>query len=174
MGKVWDLNMYGAKLKKFDGWVLHTTNEDGERGEDGATALSADCVDGPEDGGSGPDDGGPGPEDGGPGPEDGGSGPDDSGMASKNSNDKYEPFVQRAVQLLAICANFPICQINGYDWQLGRCIYVKRRGEVQEVYTGYLKLYLLYALCLVHTNTYYTSMLARAGRNGRFGAHWTP
>jgi len=91
-----------------------------------------------------------------------------------------ERLGQRAVQLLAICANFPICEIYGYDWHQGRCIYVQREGEVQEVYTSYLILYLLYALCLVHTDTYcnklkpFTFMLARAGRNGRFGAHWTP
>ncbi|KAL6888124.1 hypothetical protein ACP4OV_009150 [Aristida adscensionis] len=125
MGEVWDWNMYGAKLKKFDGWVLHTANGDGERGEDDATAL---------------------PEDGGSGPENGGNGPDENGNSGQDSNDESsqrksldqqepsqgEPFGQRAVQVLAICANFHICEIYGYDWQQCRHIYVQPRGEVQE------------------------------------------
>ncbi|CAD6233165.1 unnamed protein product [Miscanthus lutarioriparius] len=45
---------------------------------------------------------------------------------------QHERLGQRAVQLLAICANFPICEIYGYDWHQGRCIYVQREGEVQE------------------------------------------
>ncbi|KAM0926400.1 hypothetical protein ACQ4PT_003494 [Festuca glaucescens] len=78
------------------------------------------------------------PEDGGSGLENHGSGLEnhDSGMASQDTNDDSEPLVepfgQRAVQLLAICANFPICKIFGYDWQHTRCIYVQRQGEVQE------------------------------------------
>ena len=97
---------------------------DGERGQDDATALPEDCGDGPEDGSNGL--------------ENHDSGLDDSGMASKDSNNesrRCEPPGKRAVQLLAICANFPICKIHGYDWNDVRCIYVQRRGEVQEVYT---------------------------------------
>jgi hypothetical protein len=67
-------------------------------------------------------------------------------MASKDSNDKscqrerrrHEGFGRRAVQLLAIRSNFPFSEIYGYDWQQGRCIYVQREREVQEVYTSYL------------------------------------
>jgi hypothetical protein len=124
-----------GKLKKFDGRVLHTANEDGERGNDDATALPEDCGDGSEDGGSGL--------------KNHDSGLDDSGMASKDSNDDCEPLGNRAVQLLAICANFPICEIMGYDYSLVRRIYVQRKGEVQEVYTRYLILYLLDALYLI-------------------------
>ncbi|XP_047092542.1 uncharacterized protein LOC124704333 isoform X2 [Lolium rigidum] len=135
MGKVWDWNMYGAKLK-FDGWVPHTANEDGERGEDDATALPENGGDGAEDGGDGAEDGGDGAEDGGDGAEDGGSGPGDGGSDPEDSNDDsvphIQPFGQRAVQLLAICADFPICEIIGYDWQHSRYIYVQPEGGVQE------------------------------------------
>jgi hypothetical protein len=64
-------------------------------------------------------------------------------MASKDSNERqrephqHECLGQRAVQLLAICANFPICEIYGFDYCQGRCIYyVQREAEVQEVYTS--------------------------------------
>ncbi|TVT96983.1 hypothetical protein EJB05_57790, partial [Eragrostis curvula] len=123
MGKEWDWNMCG--------WVLHTANEDGERGEDDATALPEDCGDSHEVGSSGS-------EDGGRGPENHDSGLDDRGMSSGDVDDEIvplgqrEPLGQRAVQLLAIRANFPICEIIGFDWRIGRCIYVKREGEVQE------------------------------------------
>ena len=87
---------------------------------------------------------------------------------------------QRAVQLLAICANFPICEIYGYDWHQGRCIYVQREGEVQEVYTSYHMLYLLYICFMPLTYFIYcyklkpfTFMLSCVGRNGGFGTHWT-
>jgi hypothetical protein len=75
-------------------------------------------------------------------------------MASKDNNDESrqrEPLSQRAVQLLDICANFPVYEINGFDWHQGRCIYVQCEGKIQEIYTSYLILYLLHALCLVHT-----------------------
>lgn len=48
------------------------------------------------------------------------------------------PFAVRALQVLAIRANFHVCAINGYDMQMGRCIYREHEGEVQEVYTCYL------------------------------------
>jgi hypothetical protein len=76
----------------------------------------------------------------------------DSGMASKDSNDESrqrEPLGQRAVQLLAICANFSICEINGYDWHQGRCIYVQREGKY--------KRYILATL-------YYTSIICFMSR----------
>lgn len=47
------------------------------------------------------------------------------------------PFAVRALQVLAIRANFHVCAINGYDMQMGRCIYREHEGEVQEVYTCY-------------------------------------
>jgi hypothetical protein len=66
---------------------------------------------------------------------------DDNGMPTEDTNDDSEPlcepFGEHAVQLLAICANFPISKIIGYDWQHTRCIYVQREGEVQEVYTKF-------------------------------------
>ncbi|TVU24067.1 hypothetical protein EJB05_26463, partial [Eragrostis curvula] len=93
MGKVWDWNMYGTKLKKFDGWALHTANNDGDRRKDDATALPADRGDGPED-------------------HDGHQ--NDRSAASEDSDD--EPWGRRLVQLLAIRANFPIHAIHGHDW----------------------------------------------------------
>jgi hypothetical protein len=48
------------------------------------------------------------------------------------------PFAVRALQVLAIRANFHVCAINGYDMQMGRCIYREHEGGVQEVYTCYL------------------------------------
>ncbi|XP_047083215.1 uncharacterized protein LOC124694249 [Lolium rigidum] len=65
------------------------------------------------------------------------SGLDDNAVATEDTNNDdseplCEPFGERAVQLLAICANFPISKIIGYDWQNTRCIYVQRQGEVQE------------------------------------------
>ena len=111
--------MYGTKPKKFDGWVA---NEDGNGGEDDATALPEDHEGGPEDGYGGEEDA---------------AASDDRGAASEDSDDDYVPWTERAVQLLAIRANFPICAINGYDWQQGLQIYY-RQSEVQEVYTSYL------------------------------------
>ncbi|KAL6888123.1 hypothetical protein ACP4OV_009149 [Aristida adscensionis] len=134
MGEVWDWNMYGAKLKKFDGWVLHTANGDGERGEDDATALPEDCGDGAEDGGSGPEDGGSGPENGNNGQDSNDESRQREPLGQQEPS-QHEPFGQRAVQVLAICANFHIRKIYGYDWQQCRCIYVQRKGEVQELWT---------------------------------------
>ncbi|TVT98124.1 hypothetical protein EJB05_56590 [Eragrostis curvula] len=109
MGKVWDWNMYGTKLKKFDGWALHTANNDGDRRKDDATALPADRGDGPED-------------------HDGHQ--NDRSAASEDSDD--EPWGRRLVQLLAIRANFPIHAIHGHDWCQNMSIYFQREGEVQE------------------------------------------
>ena len=51
MGEVWNWNnMYGTTLKKFDGLVLHTNEQDGNGGEDDAAALPEDHEGGPEDG----------------------------------------------------------------------------------------------------------------------------
>ena len=120
VGKVWNWNnMYGTKPKKFDGWVA---NEDGNGGEDDATTLPEDHEGGPEDGYGGEEDA---------------AASDDRGAASEDSDDDYVPWTERAVQLLAIRANFPICAINGYDWKQGLQIYY-RQSEVQEVYTSYL------------------------------------
>ena len=107
MGKVWDWNnMYGTNLKKFDGSVL-AANEDGGRCEDDVTALREDHGDDPKDGSSGPE-------------------------SSADIDDWQDGH--RVVQFLAISANFPICAINGYDGEHGRCIYAHSEGEVQEVY----------------------------------------
>jgi hypothetical protein len=147
MGKVWNWNnMYGTKLKKFDGWVLHTPNEDGNGSERDAASLPEDHEGGPEDGYGGEEDAAAPLEDHGYGGEEDAAAPledddgdqDDRGAASEDSDDDIVPFGQRAVQLLAIRANFCICAINGYDWQLGRCIYRQHEREVQEVYTSYL------------------------------------
>ncbi|TVU45689.1 hypothetical protein EJB05_05185, partial [Eragrostis curvula] len=81
-------------------------NEDGGRCEDGATALPDDCGDDPKDGGSGPE--------------------------SSADIDDWPQAGHRVVQFLAISANFPICAINGYDGEHGRCIYAHSEGEVQE------------------------------------------
>jgi len=105
MGKVWDWNnMYGTNLKKFDGSVL-AANEDGGRCEDDVTALREDHGDDPKDGSSGPE-------------------------SSADIDDWQDGH--RVVQFLAISANFPICAINGYDGEHGRCIYAHSEGEVQE------------------------------------------
>ncbi|TVU05513.1 hypothetical protein EJB05_48679, partial [Eragrostis curvula] len=112
MGKVWDWNMYGTKQKKFHGWVLHT---DGDRGEDDATALPEDCGDGPKDGSSSGSDGHDGHEDG-----------------ASDSGDSIDGCGARAVQLLAIRANYRISTIMAYDWREYRTIYKAREGEVQE------------------------------------------
>ncbi|TVU37457.1 hypothetical protein EJB05_10773, partial [Eragrostis curvula] len=69
-------------------------------------------------------------EDGGDGPKDGSCDPE--AESSEDSDDKMPFGGQRAVQLLAIRANFPICAINGYDGQTAQRIYVIRKGEVQE------------------------------------------
>ncbi|TVU01672.1 hypothetical protein EJB05_52875, partial [Eragrostis curvula] len=123
MGKVWYWNnMCGIKLKKFDGWVLHTTNRNGDGGDD-ATALLEDRRGGLEVGTSGMDDIRAPLED--------PNGQDNSGAASDDS-DHVIFYCQRVVQVLAIRANFPIIAINGYDGQQGRCIYARHEGEVQE------------------------------------------
>ncbi|TVU12415.1 hypothetical protein EJB05_46059 [Eragrostis curvula] len=123
MVKLWCWNnMYGIKLKKFDGLVLHTTNEDGDGGDD-ATALPEDHRGGLEDGNSGMDDIAAPFED----PD----GQDNRGAASEDSEHVIF-FCPRVVQVLAIRANFPIITINGYDGQQGRCIYTQHEGEVQE------------------------------------------
>ncbi|KAK3148321.1 hypothetical protein QOZ80_3BG0293570 [Eleusine coracana subsp. coracana] len=106
MAKVWDWNMYGTELKRFDRWVFHTANEDCDR-VDNATALLDDRGDDPKDGSSGSE-------------------------SLEDSDDEIMPLGQCAVQLLAIRANFPICAINGYDGQRGQRIYFLRKGEVQE------------------------------------------
>ncbi|WVZ91988.1 hypothetical protein U9M48_038088 [Paspalum notatum var. saurae] len=105
MGKVWDWNnMYGTKLKKFDESVL-AANEDGGRCEDDVTALREDRRDDPKDDSSGPE-------------------------SSADIDDWQDGH--RVVQFLAISANFPICSINGYDGEHGRCIYAHLESEVQE------------------------------------------
>ena len=102
--------MHGTTLKKFDGLVLHTNEQDGNGGEDDAAALPEDHEGGPEDGYGGEEDA---------------AASDDRGAASEDSDDDYVPWTERAVQLLAIRANFPICAINGYDWQQGLQIYYR-------------------------------------------------
>jgi hypothetical protein len=171
MGKVWDWkNMYGTKLKKFDGSVL-AVNEDGGRCEDDVTTLREDRGDDPEDGSSGPessediDDWQDGDD-----PEDGSSGSSEDDILDWQDG-------HRVVQFLSVSANFPICAINAYDGEHGWCIYAHSEGEVQEVYTS--SFHYTIALCFSHTDMYcnklkhFTFMLSRAGWNGRFGAHWT-
>ncbi|TVU21404.1 hypothetical protein EJB05_31036 [Eragrostis curvula] len=116
MSQVWDWNMYGTKLKKFHGWFLNTANEDCDRGEDDATAiLQEDRGDGPKDDSSSGSDDHDGNED----------------AASEDYDDEIDS-VARAVQILAICANFHISAINAYDWHQCRKIYTALEGEVQE------------------------------------------
>ncbi|RLM74657.1 hypothetical protein C2845_PM15G21270 [Panicum miliaceum] len=120
MGKVWNWNnMCGTKLKKFDGWVLRTTNEDGNGGEDDAAALPEDHEGSPEDGYGGEEDAAAPLEE-----EDGDQ--DDRGAALEDGDDDIQPLGLCAVQLLAIRA------INGYDSRLGRCIYRQHERERQE------------------------------------------
>ncbi|TVU45364.1 hypothetical protein EJB05_04851 [Eragrostis curvula] len=109
MGKAWDWNMYGTKLKKIDGRVLDTANEDGERCEDDTTAPAEDQGDDPEDGSSGPE-------------------------SLGGSDDEILPPGLSAVQLLAICANFPIGAIFGSDGGINppMCMYFCDEGEEQE------------------------------------------
>ena len=121
MGKVWDWNMYGTKLKKFDGSVL-AANEDGGRCEDDTTTLQEDHGDDPKDGSSDPE-------------------------SSEDSDDWQDGH--RVVQFLAISANFPICKINGYDHEHGRCLYAHSKGEVQEVYS--ISVYYIYHNFMPHT-----------------------
>ncbi|XP_047072980.1 uncharacterized protein LOC124682308 [Lolium rigidum] len=134
MGILLDSNVYGPKLKKVDERVLHTANQDGEIGEDGAKALPEDVGSGPEDDATAlPEDSGSGPEDSGSDAEDDGNG--DGGSDAEDGSsalDDSGPFGGRAVQVLAICANFPIYEIIGSDWQQARYIYERREGEVQE------------------------------------------
>ncbi|CAN6348892.1 unnamed protein product [Urochloa humidicola] len=106
MGKELDWeDMHGTTLNKFDGLSVHEggVHEDGDGGVDDAAAASSEDHD-----------------------------HDEQDAASKDSDDDTMPWGQRAVQLLAIRANFPISTINGYDWVRGRCIYIRREGEVQE------------------------------------------
>ncbi|CAL4934007.1 unnamed protein product [Urochloa decumbens] len=143
MGKVWDCNMYGTKLKKFDGCVVHTTNE----GD--ATALPGDCfsnepsrdcanfIDIPGDCEYGDNNGvdidAAALED-----HNGGGGEDDATALPEDCErcpEEYDDIflcTRRAVQVLAIRANFPIITIYGFDWQIERCIYVRPEEEVQE------------------------------------------
>ncbi|CAL5081442.1 unnamed protein product [Urochloa decumbens] len=138
MGKVWDWNnIYGTKLKKFDGCDLHTASEDGKGSEDDAAALPEDSEGDLEDGYGDEEVAADPLEDHGYSGEEDAAAPledDDQnyrGAPSEDSDDDI-PFGRRAVQLLAIRANFHVCVINGYDWQLGRCIYRQHEGEVQE------------------------------------------
>ncbi|TVU14976.1 hypothetical protein EJB05_38473, partial [Eragrostis curvula] len=116
--KVWDWNMYGTKLKKLHGWFLNTANKDGEGGEDNATAiLQEDHGDGLKDGSS--------------------SGSDDHDDHEDHApawEDGRDEIVScaRAVQLLAIWANFHVSAINAYDWHQCRSIYRELEGEEQE------------------------------------------
>ncbi|KAK3142135.1 hypothetical protein QOZ80_4BG0342730 [Eleusine coracana subsp. coracana] len=129
MGKLWDWNMYGTKLKKFHGWILHAANKDGDGDEDDATALPEDRSDGSKEGSSsGSDDH---------------DGHEDCGVASDDSDYENELGGPRAVQLLAIRANFCVSAINAYDWHEGRCVYysesqlgVQEEGMVDLVPTG--------------------------------------
>lgn len=112
--------------------------------------------------------------------EDGDGGEDDASFASEDSDDEVltEVSILRAVQVLAIRANFRISRINAHDWYQSAVIYSALEGEVQEVYTSYRMLYLLHALCLFTCIIYcnklksFTFMLSCVGRNG-FGTHWT-
>ncbi|KAK3139024.1 hypothetical protein QOZ80_5AG0376670 [Eleusine coracana subsp. coracana] len=99
--------MYGTKLKKFDGWVLHTSGKDGDEGGDVAATLPAPM-------------------------EHNDGGQDNCGAASEDSDDEIMACGPRAVQVLAIRANFPFSTINGYDMQQGQCIYTRGEREVQE------------------------------------------
>ncbi|TVU01408.1 hypothetical protein EJB05_53121, partial [Eragrostis curvula] len=116
--KMWDWNMYGTKLKKLHGWFLNTANKDGEGGEDNATAiLQEDHGDGLKDGSS--------------------SGSDDHDDHEDHApawEDGRDEIVScaRAVQLLAIWANFHVSAINAYDWHQCRSIYRELEGEEQE------------------------------------------
>jgi hypothetical protein len=170
--------MYGTKLKKFHGWVLHTTNEDGDGDEDDATALPEDRADGPDDGsssGSDDRDGHEANEDGNRGEDDATALPEDcrDGPGSSTRSDEDFGYGARAVQLLAIRANFRIRAINAYDWRLGQCIYRAPEGEVQEVYNGHGMLYLPYISFMPLSFFIYckklkpfTFMLSCVGRNG--------
>ncbi|KAL6600369.1 hypothetical protein ACP70R_045169 [Stipagrostis hirtigluma subsp. patula] len=119
--------MCGINLKKFDGMVPHTANEDGDRGDDDATALLEDHRGGPEDGNSGVDDVAAPLED-----HDGYQ--DNRG---ETSEDMDMPWGPRAVQVLGIRANFPIITINGFNGEIGQPFYVgnkdmQHEGEVRE------------------------------------------
>ncbi|KAF8658599.1 hypothetical protein HU200_059060 [Digitaria exilis] len=103
MSKVWDSNMHG------------TANDDGGGGEDNAKAiLLDDCGDGPKDGSSS-----------------GSDHHDDHAMVWDNGYDEIESCA-RAVQLLAIRANFHVTAINAYNWNQCRSIYRELEGEDQE------------------------------------------
>ncbi|CAN6330571.1 unnamed protein product [Urochloa humidicola] len=98
--------MHETTLNKLDGLSVHeggVHDEDGDGGVDDAAASSEDHD------------------------------RDEQDAASEDSDDDDTvPWGNRAVQVLAIRANFPILAINGYDWVSGRCIYIQPEGEVQE------------------------------------------
>lgn len=135
MSEVWDCNINGTKLKKTRGWFLNTANGDGDGSEDDDDGDQDGGDDGGEDGG---DDGGEDGYDGGDGVnvgedgEDGGDdrgedgddgGEDDASFASEDCCEDEIRSVVRAVQLLAINANFPISAINALDWNQYTNIY---------------------------------------------------
>ncbi|CAD6262611.1 unnamed protein product [Miscanthus lutarioriparius] len=64
---------------------------------------------------------------------------DDRGAASEDSDDDIVPFGRRTVKLLAIRANFRICAINGYDWQLGAST-GSTRGKYKSLQEGMVDL----------------------------------
>ena len=129
--------MYGTKPKKFDGWVA---NEDGNGGEDDATALPEDHEGGPEDGYGAPlEDHGYGaplenrnnaPIKSGPDVQ-GGDGDkppkeDDKsiqGDETPKEDGKSVPPGRRRVQLLRVLANFAVARVNVYDSHRGQTVY---------------------------------------------------
>ncbi|OQU87112.1 signal peptide peptidase 2 [Sorghum bicolor] len=121
MDKVWNWsNMYGTRLKKFDGWVLHhTTNEDSNSGEHDAVARPEDHEGGSEDAHGGEEDasapledhGYNGEEDAAASLEDDDGDQDDRAAASEDSDDtlchlaiarcRCWPFVQTSLFVLS-------------------------------------------------------------------------
>lgn len=69
----------------------------------------------------------------------------DATFASEDCDHEVRSCV-RAVQILAIRANFRISAIVADDWYQSRSIYTALEGEVQEVYTCFMPLYILYVL----------------------------
>ncbi|CAN6348891.1 unnamed protein product [Urochloa humidicola] len=110
-------NMHGTTLNKFDGLSVH---EGGANKFDGLSVHEGGVHEGGDDG---VDDAATSSKD---------HDRDEQDATSEDSDDDTMPWGQRALQVLAIRANFPISTINGYDWVRGRCIYVQREGEVQE------------------------------------------
>ena len=86
--------------------------------------------------------------------EDGDGGEDDASFASEDSDDEVVS-VYRAVQVLAIRANFRISRIDAHDWYQSAVIYYALEGEVQEVYSSYLMLYLLQYVFYASLHTLY-------------------